>query len=139
VTYEVDCAPDWTARRVNVVEHASRRRLALVGDGHGVWRDDEGQPLEHLAGCLDVDLRATPFTNTLPIRRLALPVGTSATLPMLYIPTPSLVPQVAAQRYTALAPHQWRYEGLDSGFVVELTTDEDGLVVDYPGLWRRLL
>jgi hypothetical protein len=43
------------------------------------------------------------------------------------------------QRYTALdgAKH-YRFESLDDGFTAELPVDEDGFVLDYPGLFRRL-
>jgi hypothetical protein len=32
----------------------------------------------------------------------------------------------------------YKYEGLESGFTAELQTDRDGLVLDYPDLWRRV-
>ena len=41
-------------------------------------------------GCIDVDIRATPFTNTLPIRRLALQPGESRDLRMAFIDVPGL-------------------------------------------------
>ncbi|HEY8286553.1 MAG TPA: putative glycolipid-binding domain-containing protein [Chloroflexota bacterium] len=138
VTYEVECTPDWRARRVVVVEHAGGRRLDLVGDGRGTWTDGDGRPLKSLAGCIDIDIQATPFTNTLPIRRLGLRTGASATIQVVYIPMPDLVPMAVEQRYTALGTDRWRYEQPGSGFSVELTTDPDGLVVDYPGFFRRL-
>jgi hypothetical protein len=44
------------------------------------------------------------------------------------------------QRYTCLEPlRAYRYESLDSDFVREIQVDQNGLVVTYPGLFRRLL
>ena len=44
------------------------------------------------------------------------------------------------QRYTCLAPlKRYRYESIDSDFTREIEVDSRGLVVTYPGLFRRLL
>ena len=40
------------------------------------------------------------------------------------------------QEYTKLAAHRWRYRAGD--LEVELDVDEHGLVLDYPGGWRRV-
>ena len=118
------------------------RRLVLAGDGRGHWKDERGRSLGALDGCLDVDLAATPYTNTLPIRRLALEPGESATLPVIHVDVPSLEVRPVEQRYTCLARTdggaRWRYESLDNGFTVELEVDGYGLVKEYPGLFRRV-
>ena len=41
------------------------------------------------------------------------------------------------QRYTNLGGGRYRFESLDDDFTADLTVDEAGLVVDYPGLFRR--
>jgi hypothetical protein len=47
--------------------------------------------------------------------------------------------QLPPQAYTRLADQRYRYESLDgSGFSAELAVDADGLVLDYPGLFRRV-
>jgi hypothetical protein len=92
-----------------------------------------------LGGCLDVDIAACAFTNTLPIRRLALQVGQSAVIQAAYVHIPDLRVERVAQRYTHLAKQRYRYEGLSTGFVAEITVDADGLVIDYPQLCRRVL
>ena len=72
----VDAA--WRTRRLDVEVVGHDRRLALRADGEGSWTNVDGVPLPDLAGAIDLDLSASPFTNTLPIRRLALPVGGAA-------------------------------------------------------------
>ena len=43
------------------------------------------------------------------------------------------------QAYTRLAERLYLFESLDgSGFKVELPVDEHGIVLDYPGLFRRV-
>jgi hypothetical protein len=95
-----------------------------------------------LDGCHDVDIRVTPFTNTLPIRRLALAPGASAELRVGYITVPDLSIRPVRQRYTCLARSEsggiFRYDSLDSGFRADLTVDAHGLVVEYPGIWMRV-
>ena len=98
-----------------------------------------------LDGCLDVDISATPFTNTLPIRRLALQPGSSVILSMAYIAIPQMNVEATQQRYTCLevtsSGGRYLYESLADGvswFTAELPVDSDGLVLDYPGLFRRV-
>lgn len=79
----------------------------------------------------------TPFTNTLAIRRLGLKVGESAEIKVAYILVPELSLRAASQRYTRVADRLWRFEALDIDFTADITVDEGGFVMDYPGLFRR--
>jgi hypothetical protein len=138
--YRIRCDPDWTVREVVVEETGSRTRMTFRSDGAGHWTDGSGTVVEALAGCIDVDIAATPFTNTLPIRRLRLQPGDSRDLRMVYLTVPELTVRAADQRYTCLdatdAGATYRYES--GSFRADIRVDPDGLVVDYPGLWRRL-
>jgi hypothetical protein len=146
VHYEIHCDPQWRLRAVYLsVPGSSSQALHFFTDGDGSWTTESGETLPSLKGCLDVDISATPFTNTLPIRRLALQPGASATLNMLYIAIPQMRIEVAEQRYTCLgvtaSGGRYRYESLANGvswFTAELAVDADGLVIDYPGLFRRV-
>jgi hypothetical protein len=144
--YEIQCDHLWKLRavQINLLGGVSRS-LHLVTDGEGSWATERGEALPSLTGCLDIDISVTPFTNTLPIQRLALQSGTSATLNMAYITVPKLQLEVTEQRYTCLettpAGGRYRFESLDQGeaiFTAELLVDQDGLVVDYPELFRRV-
>jgi hypothetical protein len=120
----------------------SSRTLVIKADGLGHWTTGEGEPVPLLDGCLDVDISASAFTNTLPIRRLNLAVGESAELIVAYIALPELTLRVDKQRYTFLERRElndvYRYEGLTTDFVADIVVDRDGLVVDYPGLFKRV-
>ena len=143
LTYEVRATSDWRVRSCAVrLEGASGRRLSLASDGMGHWTDAAGQHQPALDGCLDVDIMVTPFTNTLPIRRLALAPGQSAEITVVYIGVPDLAVRPVRQRYTHLvrtdAGSTYHFEGLESGFRADLAVDEDGLVLDYAGIWRHI-
>jgi hypothetical protein len=140
VNYEVRCDARWRVRELRVTAQAtgSLTSLTLNGDGGGHWTSPDGAPLPALDGCVDVDLAFSPFTNTLPIRRLALKPGAAAELAVVYVALPALEPAPDGQRYTCLAPNHYRYDSLASDFTAELPLDADGLVLDYPGLFRRV-
>jgi uncharacterized protein len=55
-----------------------------------------------------------------------------------FVRVPSMEVVRAEQRYTRLDATTYRYEGLASGFRADLRLDGEGLVVEYPGLARRL-
>ncbi len=116
------------------------RKIEIAGDGNGNWTDASGKRLPKLNGAIDIDLSATPFTNTFPIRRLKLRAGQSAEIVTVYILVPALTLMTDPQRYTCIEPRKrYRYESIDSDFTREIEVDSRGLVVTYPGLFRRLM
>jgi uncharacterized protein len=138
--YQIQCDKNWNVRRV-IAELERGKRLSLLTDAKGNWTTAEGASIGILQNSIDVDIAATPFTNTIPIRRLNLKQDQSLEILVAYISVPDLELQIARQRYTCLKPLPhglYRYEGLSTGFVAELPTDDNGLVLDYPGGWRRI-
>ncbi len=146
VRYELHCTPQWRLRTVHIsLLSESPQTLDLFTDGEGVWTTGEREPIPSLQGCLDVDISATPFTNTLPIRRLALQPGTNTILRMAYIAIPEMHVEATQQRYTCLevtaSGGRYLYESLEHGvssFAAELPVDRDGLVLNYPELFKRV-
>ena len=73
------------------------------------------------------------------MRRLGLAPGASAETTAAWVKVPELTVEPLRQRYTRLPEgDRWRYEALTLGFSTEFAVDEHGLVLDYPGLARRL-
>lgn len=148
--YRIRCDQSWRVRSAEVAIVGDNRELEITADGKGNWFDASGKPMPKLNGALDIDLSATPFTNTIPIRRLKLRAGQSADIVTVYIlvhaeagtaarPT-GLTLSTDAQRYTCLVPRKrYRYESIDSDFTRDIELDRHALVVTYPGLFRRLL
>lgn len=135
--YTVEFDAQWRTRKVFALERLSGRSLLLRADGMGCWRDQDNVELVELSGAIDVDLSATPFSNTLPIRRLRPEIGESFEIVTAYISVPELTLQADPQRYTRLAETRYRYESLDSDFQAEISVDEMALVTEYPGLFSR--
>ena len=114
--------------------------LELARDAAGEWLAN-GEPLADLAGCADLDVTVTPFTNTPPLRRLGLAPGEARELRVAWLRFPELTVSPVRQEYLRLGeddpPSRFLYRNLDSGFEGELTVDEHRLVVSY-GPWRRV-
>lgn len=141
LNYRLSWDNAWRLRDAELVVETERwgRALRLQTDGQGHWRDSDGRGINALDGCLDIDIWPTPFTNSFPIRREPLAVGARRAFRMAWVAAPELTCHPQPQAYTRLADQRYRYESLDgSGFSAELPVDADGLVLDYPGLFRRV-
>ncbi len=138
IQYVVRLSPTWQVRQFLLFRDLDEPDLWLATDGGGRWGEMNGAHRTELDGCYDIDLACTPFTNTLPIRRLPLQEGHTAELPVVVVDPETLEVRKVVQRYTRLASHRWRYENVESGFTADLDVDEFGLVLDYPSLFRRL-
>ncbi|WP_277185170.1 putative glycolipid-binding domain-containing protein [Caballeronia sp. BR00000012568055] len=143
--YRIECDTRWQVTRL-ALRLADGRTLDLhrtpcdVAHKHALaeWTDADGVLQEALRGCIDVDLTATPFTNTLPIRRLRLQEGERHVIRVVYVQVPTLTVSAVEQAYCCIEPNRrYRYDGLDTHFTAELTVDTDGFVLDYPGLFKR--
>jgi hypothetical protein len=140
VRYRSRIDTNWHTRSIWVdVEDpdGTRRTVALIGDGTGNWTDTAGEPRLDLDGCIDIDIKATPFTNTLPIRRLAIREGQVEPISVVYFTIPGLEVAPEVQRYTGLAAGAYQFEAMTSGFTETIETDTEGFVTTYPNLFKR--
>lgn len=146
LAYRVACDAHWrTTHATLTVMGGATLRLERDRDGHWFEAADTGdgrraiRPLPALEGCVDIDIAATPFTNTLPIRRLGLKRDERRTIDVAYVTIPELSATRATQTYACIEPgRRYRYEGIDGRFKAGLSVDDDGLVVEYDTLFRRL-
>jgi hypothetical protein len=137
LSYRLKLDALWHTKEVRL-RTTSGHELHLESDGRGHWQEN-GKDRPDLQGCIDVDIQATPITNTLPIRRPDLETGESMEIRLCYITVPDLTVFASNQRYTALeAGSLYRFESLEDGFTADLPVDQDGFVLDYPGLFKRL-
>jgi hypothetical protein len=141
--FNVDLDQDWVTREVVVgaVADGGRRTLTLSADDRRRWKVN-GRHHPDLDGCIDVDVAATPLTNTFPIRRLAgLEVGGQVTTPIAWVDVPDLGVTRVDQTYRRLPDVEglaaWEYRDPQHG-PFRLTVDTDGLVVTYEGFARRV-
>jgi len=139
--YKIQCDRAWKTREVTLeLLEQPEARLEFLADGQGHWKTRKGEPVPSLNGCIDVDISATPFTNTLVIRRTSLKPGDSLELSVAYVSVPAMQVEAKRQRYTCLEVSgqgaRYRFEDLSSKFRADIQFDSDGLVTDYPGLFR---
>jgi uncharacterized protein len=110
-----------------------QRTLTVERSTKGAWTVN-GAAASALKGCTDIDLGFSPSTNTLPLRRLRLVVGATATIKAAWVRFPEFDVVKAAQTYTRLDEYTYRYASGD--FAAELTVDDDFLVASYAE-WQR--
>lgn len=143
VRYSLTVDGDWRTRSAQItgLSDSGERTVVLEGDGSGSWRL-HGEPSPDLAGCLDVDLEASGFTNLLPVRRLGLAVGGRADAPAAWVRIPDLRIERLEQTYARLPDdgERTRYDYTAPAFDFEavITFDHDGVVRDYPGIAARV-
>lgn len=106
------------------------------GNGEGAWQFN-GKNAPELEGCIDVDISFTPFTNTLPIRRLNLNPGETREIKVLYVDVLEKKVSLLKQQYRCMAAGSYRYRNVPNDFEAVIRTDENGYVTDYPGLFKR--
>jgi hypothetical protein len=137
--YEVRCDDQWNTETTTVSIADDRgERAVRVARADGRWSVD-GIPAPHLDICRDIDLGWSPSTNTVAIRRLNLAVGgRSEPLTMAWVRFPELTVELLPQAYERLDTLVYRYESRGGGFRADLTVDEEALVIDYEGIWKRL-
>jgi hypothetical protein len=142
VEYSISIDGSWATRSARVVARSASgiAEVGLDADGVGGWRVD-GRPATELAGCLDVDIEASAFTNAFPVHRLGLEIGRRAEAPAAYVRVPSLAVERLEQSYVRLdddgGQPRYAYESPRFGYADELVYDEHGLVLDYPEIAAR--
>lgn len=140
VHYRIVCDHSWFTLEVETRVIGSDTKVHLRRDAQtGNWFNENNEELPELAGAIDVDLSITPFTNTLPIRRLALENGQSADITVAYITMPEATVIADPQRYTRVSKNIYRFESVDTDFQREIEVDTDGLVHEYPGWFARIV
>ncbi|MBC8020170.1 MAG: putative glycolipid-binding domain-containing protein [Methyloceanibacter sp.] len=154
--YALETGADFVTSRLQATSRGEgwRRELDLSRDERGAWRirvREDGQldlppaggDAERLAGALDCDLGLSPVTNMMPIcRHGLLHGGGPVEFTMAWVAVPSLSLRPDGQRYRHLRSndkcHIIRYEAIDGSFAADITVDGDAVVIDYPGIARRL-
>ncbi len=154
--YALETGPRFVTSQLRVVCHGEgwRRRLDLrrnAGSDWSVTADAEGVLALAPAGgdaaafsdALDCDLGLSPLTNMMPILRHGLlHGGEPVEFVMAWVAVPSLSVRRDVQRYSHVASaagrHIVRYEAPGTGFTADITLDDDGVVIDYPAIAKRL-
>jgi uncharacterized protein len=138
VDYRIKTNANWETIFLEINSRHNNRlqTIRFEGDGKGNWTNN-GQKDEQFNGCVDVDIAVTPFTNTLPIRRLNLVPNQSQEIKVVYCDLLAQEVKPVRQQYTCLSPTQYHYQNIPNDFEAVIEVDKAGLVVDYPTLFVR--
>lgn len=136
LTYMIDCNRSWQTRACEITGFARGVPVAVSihRDLANGWTLG-GLPAPQVRGCVDIDLAFSPITNLLPIRRLLLKHDEILRVRAAWLRFPELTLEPLEQTYTRTGLNRYLYESGGGVFRRELTVDDAGLVVDYPGLW----
>src|SRR6185295_5729773 len=102
VQYRIVCDVKWNTQSLRVKDLLNHKEFTITRRADE-WLDEQNRAIEPLRGCSDVDIQVTPFTNTLPIKRLSLKPGESKEIAVVYVSVPGLVLSKFEQRYTCLS------------------------------------
>lgn len=139
IQYEIVLDSNWVTREVSMGIMGEEGALHLSTDGKGNWTNEVGEPIPELFGCIDIDISCTPFTNTLPIRRLSYSPREAQSIQVAYFSAHELTYRQVEQQYTLLESKgdSSVYQYRAGAFVENITVDTNGLVVNYPDLFIR--
>jgi hypothetical protein len=100
--------------------------------------DHQGEHRAAYNGALDVDVEFSPFFNALPIRRLGLHQrAASVTLPVVYVNMPGMSVTADTVSYSSTGSlDEIKLRSPISDTTVSV--DDEGFIVDYPGLAERI-
>ena len=134
-SYTVKCSDHWQTLSANISGHVgTQTHNYQISKRGNSWRiNDEDCPC--VQGCIDIDIGFTPSTNLIPIRRLDLANGETASIETAWFQFPNMRLVALAQTYTRLASNKYRYESPENNFTCTVETNEDGFVTQYPGFW----
>ncbi len=135
--YKIICDSDWQTLSANVSGFIGEKTIEIEVsvDEKKRWTMN-GAKISSVENCIDIDLIFSPLTNTLPIRRLNLPVGEKAKVRAAWLRFPSFALEPLEQIYERTGENKYRYESAGGKFVTDIETDAFGLVIKYTDLWQ---
>lgn len=138
-----NCRGEGWSRKLDLRRLRSGRWKAAVELAGKSSLPEPGGDMSALGEALDCDLGLSPLTNSMPVLRERLLNGPgTANLVMAWVSVPDLSIHRSGQRYTHVRRSTRdtvvRYDDTDGPFTAQITFDGDGIVVDYPGIGRRL-
>jgi uncharacterized protein len=137
VHYVVRLSSTWQVRQFLLFRDLDEPDLWLATDGHARWGEMNGAHRAELDGCRDIDLSCTPFTASIPIRRLPIEVGERTEVSVVAIDVETLSVRPVRHEYRRTARRRWERETPSTGEVIVFDVDEYGLILDQPERFRR--
>lgn len=137
--YTISLDPHWVVKRLHIENSYNNKELNILSNGKGDWFTENGDEILELKGAIDIDISCTPFTNSLPINRMNWSKNVPHYFEMTFINVPDLTYKKVKQRYELLddANDKRKFNYKSGTFESIIEVDSDGLVTDYPQLFKR--
>jgi hypothetical protein len=138
VEYQIRTNQNWETIYCELKsQHSNKKEYwRFEKDGKGNWLKD-GEQADQFKGCIDVDIPLTPFTNTLPIKRLRLNQNEEQEIKVIYLDVLERKIAPVKQKYKRLSNTEYHYENVPNDFEAVIEVDQLDFVVDYPSLFVR--
>lgn len=138
VRYTIRLNAFWRVKQCDIALRYRNKikQLELIREDNDTWLMN-GDAAPEFNGCTDLDLPLTPFTNSLPINRLKLKAGQEKLVDVVYVDLLEDEIKPVRQLYRHVSKGVYHYENVPNDFEADITVDDDGLVLDYPGLFIR--
>jgi len=139
IEYQIIIDRNWIVKEVEIKSLLEKtNKITLKSNSNGKWYNVDNQEILELDNCIDIDISITPFTNTLPIKRLENSLEQKTKITVLYFDIKNWSFKKVEQYYTKLTDNLYKYEGVFRNFVADLPVDNFGFVTTYPGLFERI-
>lgn len=136
--YDLALTVDWGIKEVFIKSLLDERVINLFHRGKQ-WYDVDDQHLTEFDGVELVDISISPFTNTLPINQLHFEGERPQKVDIIYFDENKFSLRRLQQVYSQIDERTYLYQDIElPDFVSNIIVDNDGLVVDFPGLFRRV-
>jgi hypothetical protein len=136
VAYQVEVGVRWETKLGVITGLLGDRKIA-----HEIRRDNTGWRLNGVAAegldhLVDLDFGFTPATNMLQLSRIALKLGQSAEVPVVWFDLDGARLTELLQRYERRGETSYWYEAPTVPYQGVLEIAPNGFVRSYPELWR---
>ena len=134
--YLVECDPEWRTWFATIDGFRGDDVVAIEIEIDGdVWTLN-GEEVDAVRGCVDIDLNFSPVTNLLPVKRLDLKVGEEKEVRAAWLRFPSFSLEPLEQSYKRIDNSLFNYRS-SSGFETTIKVDSNGLALEYGDIWVR--
>ncbi|MCC4771454.1 hypothetical protein FXV91_15180 [Methanosarcina sp. DH2] len=136
--YDMELTIGWDIKEVSIKSLLDDRFIKLVRKSNQ-WYDSSGKHLTEFDGVELVDISISPFTNTLPIKRLKFDEEKTQKVDVIYFDENKFSLSRLQQIYSKVNEQTYRYEDIIlPDFVSDITVDDEGLVTDFPKMFKRI-
>jgi hypothetical protein len=136
--YDMALTEDWNIKEMSIKSLLDERFIVLMHEDKQ-WYNDKGQHLNEFDGIEFVDISISPFTNTLPIKRLQFKGKQPQKVDIIYFDENKFCLRKVQQIYSHVGERTYCYQDIElPDFVSNIVVDEDGLVIDFPKMFRRV-